>query len=250
MFDTILGISKDRFLAKYVIPANDNDAFNDNKCTFCWNSYTSEHPGVRILPCNHVFGHPCLLEMINAPNGSLCPICRSPLFRPPLYSTLRRVVIGYALSLTLKVLIGINKCIVFWKTLPAWLKFPLRFLMLFNNIYYYAGFLVSYCTNLVEGNSRLNLQWSLYMYWLCQRSGSCSAYNRPEASVRYALVIAFLAVLLTIGGLHQRFGRVGDRIKFSIVLFAAHITRDVVAGIIIPYIAMSFRLLRKSQEHG
>lgn len=54
-------ISKSSFLEKRVIPANDNDAFNNGKCAYCWGPYDSEeHPPVRILPCNHVFGKDCL----------------------------------------------------------------------------------------------------------------------------------------------------------------------------------------------
>jgi hypothetical protein len=42
--------TKETFLLQNVIPVNDNDAFNDNKCTFRWGPYEDEHPGVRILP--------------------------------------------------------------------------------------------------------------------------------------------------------------------------------------------------------
>jgi hypothetical protein len=75
--------TKEVFLAQNVVPANDNDAFNDNKCTFYWGTYDDEHPSVRVLPCNHVFGRECLDEMIKAPNGDHSPICRKPLFKLP-----------------------------------------------------------------------------------------------------------------------------------------------------------------------
>jgi hypothetical protein len=81
------------FLAQNVVPANDNDAFNDNKCTFCWGPYDDAHPGVRILPCNHVFGRDCLPEIINAPKGDHCPICRTALFRPPHRVAIERAVL-------------------------------------------------------------------------------------------------------------------------------------------------------------
>jgi hypothetical protein len=54
---------------------------NDNKCAHCWGEYTEEHPGVRILPCGHIFGRDCLCEMMKGPMGDLCPLCRVKLFR-------------------------------------------------------------------------------------------------------------------------------------------------------------------------
>jgi hypothetical protein len=74
--------SKQSFIKHNIVPANDNDAFNDNKCSFCWDSYHNDHPGVRVLPCNHVFGRDCVMQMINTPNGDKCPLCRTLWFRP------------------------------------------------------------------------------------------------------------------------------------------------------------------------
>ncbi|KAF1946759.1 hypothetical protein EJ02DRAFT_335274 [Clathrospora elynae] len=44
MFDTLLGVSKQTFIENKVFPANDDDKFNDNKCTFCWGPYDQDHP--------------------------------------------------------------------------------------------------------------------------------------------------------------------------------------------------------------
>ncbi|KAL6705963.1 hypothetical protein ACN47E_006242 [Coniothyrium glycines] len=77
----MIGISKAAFLDQRVVPATSNDKFNDNNCSFCGSSYDDQHPGVRNLPCNHVFGQLFLLQMRSAPHGDKCPICRTPLFR-------------------------------------------------------------------------------------------------------------------------------------------------------------------------
>jgi hypothetical protein len=73
--------SKNTFLKEHTVPAKDDDKFNNNKCVQCWNEYTDEHPGVKILPCGHVFGRDCLKDIINSPAGDLCPYCRVKLFR-------------------------------------------------------------------------------------------------------------------------------------------------------------------------
>ncbi|CAA9966943.1 Ubiquitin-protein ligase/ zinc ion binding protein [Pyrenophora teres f. maculata] len=78
----MLAISKEAFLNQHVVPATPHDKFNDNKCSFCWDKYNDgNHPAVRVLPCNHVFGRPCLLHMIEGANGHRCPICTTPFFR-------------------------------------------------------------------------------------------------------------------------------------------------------------------------
>lgn len=48
--------SKDSFLKKCVVPAKDDDKFNNNnnRCVRCWGEYTKDHPGVKISPCGHV----------------------------------------------------------------------------------------------------------------------------------------------------------------------------------------------------
>jgi hypothetical protein len=76
-------ISSRTFLKRHVFPTLPTDQFNDNKCCFCWSPYDdTDHPGVRILPCNHVIGRDCLKTIVKAKGGDLCPICRVSLFRP------------------------------------------------------------------------------------------------------------------------------------------------------------------------
>jgi hypothetical protein len=83
MFETTFGISSRTFLKSRVFPALPTDQFNDNKCCYCWSPYNdTDHPGVRILPCNHVIGRDCLKMMVAAKGGDLCPLCRVSLFRP------------------------------------------------------------------------------------------------------------------------------------------------------------------------
>jgi hypothetical protein len=83
MFSNTLGISSHTFLKTRVFPALPTDRFNDNNCCFCWSPYnTTDHPGVRILPCDHVLGRDCLNTIVNAEGGDLCPLCRVSLFRP------------------------------------------------------------------------------------------------------------------------------------------------------------------------
>ncbi|KAF2870036.1 hypothetical protein BDV95DRAFT_608058 [Massariosphaeria phaeospora] len=80
----LLTPSKASFL-RNLIPANENDAFNDNRCAYCWDAYHEDHQPVRVLPCNHVFGRACLLEVIeSSPTAELCMVCRTQLFQPPL----------------------------------------------------------------------------------------------------------------------------------------------------------------------
>ncbi|KAJ4338782.1 hypothetical protein N0V87_003697 [Didymella glomerata] len=73
--------SKDSFLKKCVVPAKDDDKFNNNRCVRCWGEYTKDHPGVKISPCGHVFGRDCLKDVVDGPTGDLCPYCRVKLFR-------------------------------------------------------------------------------------------------------------------------------------------------------------------------
>ena len=73
--------SNERFLKERVVPAKEDDKFNNNKCVQCWDEYTEDHPGVKISPCGHVFGRDCLKDIVNGPTGDLCPYCRIKLFR-------------------------------------------------------------------------------------------------------------------------------------------------------------------------
>lgn len=40
--DSFFGVSKATFLDTHVVPANDNDVFNDGKCAFCKSKIASE----------------------------------------------------------------------------------------------------------------------------------------------------------------------------------------------------------------
>jgi hypothetical protein len=84
MFGNLFGgVTKDTFIDKRTVSAKPSDAFYGPKCLFCWGPYDdSDHTSVRILPCNHIMGRPCLAELIAAPNGDTCPTCRTPLFHP------------------------------------------------------------------------------------------------------------------------------------------------------------------------
>ncbi|KAF1969310.1 hypothetical protein BU23DRAFT_601664 [Bimuria novae-zelandiae CBS 107.79] len=71
--------TKAEFLACHVYVAKPDDKYNDDKCPFCWDSYHEGHPAMRIDPCAHVFGKPCLEQLTQT--STLCPKCRVPLFR-------------------------------------------------------------------------------------------------------------------------------------------------------------------------
>ena len=85
MFESIFGVSRTTFLNKHVVPAKSDDKFYNDKCIFCFGKYEQfEHPAVRILPCGHIFGRDCVVEMTKGATGDLCPLCRTSLFRRPM----------------------------------------------------------------------------------------------------------------------------------------------------------------------
>lgn len=93
-------VTKADFIKDGIMPANDDDKFNDNRCAYCWGSYDADHPAVRVLPCNHVFGKDCLLEVIEtSKTGDLCMVCRQPLFRRPLWRLISDLLIALALPI-------------------------------------------------------------------------------------------------------------------------------------------------------
>ena len=150
-------LSKQTFLKKNIVPANDNDSFNDNKCIICWEPYDDQHPGVRVLPCNHVFGQGCLLKLIDRPNGDKCPLCRATFFRP-----LTTVIADL-------ILVTGDKVLVIWHALPAWLRTVLRFLLNFDNVFYYVELLVDGFTNLRPRNPDLDLHIAVLKFWILLR---------------------------------------------------------------------------------
>lgn len=82
VFEHFTGLpTKEYFLKKRVVPAKDDDKYNNNRCVQCWDEYREDHPGVKISPCGHVFGRDCLKDIVNGPTGDLCPYCRVKLFK-------------------------------------------------------------------------------------------------------------------------------------------------------------------------
>lgn len=119
MFKSLIGVSRQDFLRTQVIPANDNDIHRTERCSFCWSPYDQEHPAARVLPCNHVFGGPCIGEMTTAPGGDLCPLCRVLLFRPPLKELLHSLVTDWFWQIHEQ----LWQVCDFWLELPSWLRF-------------------------------------------------------------------------------------------------------------------------------
>lgn len=76
MLRSLIGVSRQDFLRTRVVPANENDIHKIDRCFFCWG--------------------PCIEEMTAAPEGDLCPICRIPLFRPPLKVLLHTSITGWS----------------------------------------------------------------------------------------------------------------------------------------------------------
>ncbi|KAF2811727.1 uncharacterized protein BDZ99DRAFT_475245 [Mytilinidion resinicola] len=93
--------SKTHFLAHMLQPSLLTDPFRGPNCPICHEEYTADipniapdeppeqaprprpHNAVRILPCNHIFGEPCLRRWLDSearPNR--CMFCRVELFEP------------------------------------------------------------------------------------------------------------------------------------------------------------------------
>jgi hypothetical protein len=145
-----------------LVPANPNDVYYNGRCAFCWRYYDDHHRGVR-LPCNHIFGADCLIELFQSGNVQICPICRTEWFPDRsmgamarrCVSTLWTRLVHPSLPMTLKIH-------------SIWLQFqsryPYTFLVLFmfyvlcnDNFYYLASFLVDKQTNLRDRNPDMDL---------------------------------------------------------------------------------------------
>lgn len=157
--ETLLGISKATFIDSHVIPANDNDRFNDNKCAFCWDTYSDSHVPVRTLPCNHVFGRNCLLEALDANNGDLCIICRTPLFRASVPELLSRSAVSALRRFVAWSTAWYYKCLAFYTTLPRWIQHPLRWVWCWRDrdLVFWFLRMLEYYTGLGARNPHLNL---------------------------------------------------------------------------------------------
>ncbi|KAF2491295.1 hypothetical protein BU16DRAFT_565002 [Lophium mytilinum] len=93
--------SKTHFLAHMLQPSLPTDPFRGPTCPICHEEYTPDpaaaipppeallqqhpipHNAVRILPCNHIFGEPCLRRWLDTPaRPNRCMFCRVVLFAP------------------------------------------------------------------------------------------------------------------------------------------------------------------------
>jgi hypothetical protein len=242
MLDKVFGVSKQTFLKCRVFPAHANDQFNDNSCSFCWGSYDDDHPAVRVLPCNHVFGLDCLGEMVDAPNGDKCPLCRTSLFRPSLLVGLGRFF-EYGLILLFQLTeLGYFKFLVLWRALPRYLQVPLRFCLGFKNAYYYADLIIYYCTNIYVRNPHFNLQPPMWIT-LLPRIGFLDRYinqvgqdvglrESPTAVSAFRIVgpvfaFAFVCLYGKLFGLNNW----RDSVMVAFIMIAGQLLADVVVAI-------------------
>jgi hypothetical protein len=227
----MFGRSKQTFLKTRVVPANDNDAFNDNKCTYCWDPYDEEHPGVRVLPCNHVFGRECLIKIINAPNGDVCPICRTTLFNPSMHVAFERLFQSGIDRLALCLMMLAHKLLVVQHSIavriPATLKGVLRVLWRFywlqNNPYYYADLLVNHCTNLRERNPELNVKSAECVYaHMLLALRMISKFCGIQLTPTYHLLVAIVLVpLFSYKRMHGKLTNPRDRFIFALIVLVS-----------------------------
>ena len=256
--------SKGGFLQNNVVPANDNDAFNDNKCTFCWGAYDDEHPGVRILPCNHVFGRDCLTEMVNAPNGDYCPICRTRLFKPSLEVALERSLNSVEERLELYILAAVHKLLVIGhkvsemkNAMPLWLQRSLNWLSFMfrlwtnaQNVYWYADVLITQFTDLRARNPDLNVEKAKYLYWcvpsvmwllLCWDPTDNIVVGGWGAFVAAVWVLESIAgvVFLAVSGFGGKLNNWRDRFLFAGVMLVALIVHFLV--IVFTFLSLRYK---------
>jgi len=162
---SVYGISKTAFIRTRIVPANDNDTINDNKCAICWDQYENDHPAVRVLPCNHVFGRECLLEVIDTSStGDLCMICRTPLFRPSFWKLLEQLTTGLLVALVHVMMFLYHKIRHLYSKLPRWLRALIRGLYLFScrrDAYGWVNMALCRFTNLPERNPTLETRYAL-----------------------------------------------------------------------------------------
>ncbi|KAH7069983.1 hypothetical protein BKA63DRAFT_92783 [Paraphoma chrysanthemicola] len=175
LIDSHFGRSKEVFLAQGIQPANPNGALYNEKCPYCWDAYHDDHRAYLILPCNHVFGLECVRIMVDSANGHLCPICRSALFRPPsqkLAANLIKNLLFALLSFVCWVvsrLARLEHCIRSFAP-RLWASLRIITLILFENPYGMATYIVRKHTNLETHNPQLDLQrprLSLYFLQIC-----------------------------------------------------------------------------------
>ncbi|KAJ8112442.1 hypothetical protein OPT61_g5184 [Boeremia exigua] len=163
LLDRYVGISKKEFLSRNVIPANPNDAHYDARCSFCWGDYDDNHEGVRVLPCNHVFGADCLQTLVGSRNGNICPICRCVWYRPSLARVLFALLRDLLNHLVIQILALHHRILVLHAAAPSWLQLAIRTLVAVlkfsgqkNNTHYWAAQIIPRY-KLEERNPTLNL---------------------------------------------------------------------------------------------
>jgi hypothetical protein len=170
MLDSTFGVSKTTFLAR-IVPANETDAFNDDRCSFCWSPYDSDHPGVRISPCNHVFGQNCLVEMTNRPNGDHCPICRTLIFRPTLFSTLGQWFVDFFARMDYQLDLGYHNLSLIYHSIFSYVPPRPRMCIEglwcvwwnFNYPFSYALLLINF-TDVLDRNPNLDIGFEMRMH--------------------------------------------------------------------------------------
>ncbi|KAF1355941.1 hypothetical protein EJ07DRAFT_181527 [Lizonia empirigonia] len=157
--------AKDTFLKERVVPVKDDDKFNDNKCAHCWGEYNEEYPGVKILPCGHVFGRDYLREIVNGPTGNLCPICRVKLFRrwevtiPGVFKLILVTLLTFwvaCVDWAWQLQISIYRVILnqsFWR--------QVTFLLIFEGPLFWVLTFVQQCTQICSRNPKLKLRLAL-----------------------------------------------------------------------------------------
>ncbi|KAH8704367.1 hypothetical protein GQ44DRAFT_778137 [Phaeosphaeriaceae sp. PMI808] len=161
------GISKKAFLDRNLIPANDNDRFYNSKCIICWGEYETVHPAVRTLPCNHVFGHGCVIDMANRPNGKRCPLCQTEWYRFPAHVIASRLIVdGYefcfawGLYILYILLLLYSMILCFNLEQPAYV-YAIRAFLLGENYFYILELLLSH-TDIMVRNPEVSLVPALF----------------------------------------------------------------------------------------
>jgi hypothetical protein len=164
LLNRFLGDSKATLFDTQVVPADPNNAYYGNRCSFCWSEYADTHEGVRVLPCNHVFGRDCLQDMIDFPNGHICPVCRCTWYRlprrwktPTPLSDLHHWIVLQLFRLELQIY-------GYYQNLPPFIRPSVylsvklvEFMLSIDNPYHWAEKIVSQWTNLYARNTNLDL---------------------------------------------------------------------------------------------
>jgi hypothetical protein len=221
-----LSISKEK-----VVPANDNDVFNANICSFCWGPYDEDHPGARLLKCNHVFGRDCLTQMIDAPNGNHCPVCRTSLFRPDLHVAVGRWLTDSLFHMLLCLVMAIHKLVAkidklfddkpgpppsqaeAADPLPWFIKDTWLLYLLSNNTFNCAKLVSENFTNLRDRNPALSRAFVVLLTWLptWEIRRYYQAYKSSATLLPHPVLNA-LSIMISALFAGMAIGYVGDKI--------------------------------------